>query len=109
MDDSRASNRGNQFPHESGIIDDENSDTVAHAIAPRGFARASREKNRGNIPKSGQPTIAKNGSSADQVAGDDFSGQRVDHQLFFTNQVIDDETKAFFGSTETMTKFFRTG
>src|SRR5258708_30418674 len=42
-------NRGNQFPHESGIIDDENSDTVAHAIAPRGFARASRERTAGTF------------------------------------------------------------
>src|SRR5882724_7158886 len=41
--------RGDQFPHESGIIDDENSDTVAHAIAPRGFARASRERTAGTF------------------------------------------------------------
>src|SRR5713226_5654198 len=35
--------RGNQFPHESGIIDDEDSDAFAHAMAPSGLARERRE------------------------------------------------------------------
>src|SRR5258708_37517202 len=30
---------GDEFPHESGIIDDGNTDTFAHAIAPSGVAR----------------------------------------------------------------------
>src|SRR5439155_22652875 len=35
---------GDQLPHEGGVIDDENSDALAHAIAPSGVARESRER-----------------------------------------------------------------
>src|SRR6184192_2205662 len=42
-------NCGDQFPHESGIIDNENSDTIAHAIAPSGVARDSRERTAGTL------------------------------------------------------------
>src|SRR5256884_2847467 len=34
--------RGDKLPHESGVIHDENSDALAHAIAPSGVARESR-------------------------------------------------------------------
>src|SRR6266481_5728457 len=36
--------RGDKLPHESGVIHDENSDALAHAIAPSGVARESRER-----------------------------------------------------------------
>src|SRR6266478_3696813 len=41
--------RGNQFPHESGIIDDEDSDAFAHAMAPSGLARERRERTAGTF------------------------------------------------------------
>src|SRR6266852_3053413 len=41
--------RGNQFPHESGIIDDEDSDELAHAIAPSGVARESSDRIAGTF------------------------------------------------------------
>src|SRR5258707_922988 len=42
-------NRGNQFPHQSGIVNDENADAFAHAIAPRGVARERRERTAGTF------------------------------------------------------------
>src|SRR5260370_269320 len=39
--------RGNKFPHERGIIDNEHSDSLAHAMAPRGEARERRERTAG--------------------------------------------------------------
>src|SRR5271169_2849773 len=41
--------RGNEFPHEGGIVDDENSDAGAHAIAPKGTARERRERTAGTL------------------------------------------------------------
>src|SRR5580700_2074575 len=41
--------RGNEFPHKGGIVDDENSDAGAHAIAPRGTARERRERTAGTF------------------------------------------------------------
>src|SRR5260370_27156281 len=40
---------GGQFPHESGIIDDENSDALAHAMAPSGVARERRGSISGTL------------------------------------------------------------
>src|SRR5580704_4294650 len=40
---------GNEFPHEGGIVDDENSDAGIHAIAPRGTARERRERTAGTF------------------------------------------------------------
>src|SRR6267143_311595 len=42
-------NRRDQFPHEGGIVDDENPDALAHAIAPSGVARARRERTAGTF------------------------------------------------------------
>src|ERR1700730_10369147 len=42
-------NRGNKLPHERGIVDDEDSDTLAHAIAPRGVERERRESTAGTF------------------------------------------------------------
>src|SRR5258708_11736246 len=42
-------NRGNQFPHQSGIVNDENADAFAHAIAPSGVARERRERTAGTF------------------------------------------------------------
>src|SRR3984957_2609970 len=42
-------NRRNEFPHESGVVDDENSDAGAHAMAPRGTARERRERTAGPL------------------------------------------------------------
>src|SRR5881394_599735 len=41
--------RGNQLPHERGIVYDEDSDALAHAIAPRGVARERRERIAGTF------------------------------------------------------------
>src|SRR6266852_77401 len=41
--------RGNQFPHQSGIVNDENADAFAHAIAPSGVARERRERTAGTF------------------------------------------------------------
>src|ERR1700741_4248216 len=40
---------GYQLPHESGIINDENSDAFAHAMAPSGVDRESRERTAGTF------------------------------------------------------------
>src|SRR6266481_8012900 len=40
---------GNQLPHESGIVDDQDSDAFFHAIAPRGRDRDSRERIAGTL------------------------------------------------------------
>src|SRR3982074_1459201 len=42
-------NCGNQLPHERGIIDDEDSNALAHAMAPRGVARERRESTAGTF------------------------------------------------------------
>src|SRR5215467_1764172 len=42
-------NRRDQLPHESGIIDDEDADAFAHAIAPRGAVRLRRERIAGTF------------------------------------------------------------
>src|SRR6266851_1262842 len=41
--------RGNKFPHERGIVDNEDSDALAHAMAPRGVARERRERTAGTF------------------------------------------------------------
>src|SRR5580693_493893 len=41
--------RRNEFPHEGGIVDDENSDAGAHAMAPSGTARERRERTAGTF------------------------------------------------------------
>src|SRR5713226_1393732 len=41
--------RGNELPHQRGIIDDENADSLAHAIAPNGVARERRERTAGTF------------------------------------------------------------
>src|ERR1700730_11605042 len=41
--------RGNELPHEGGIVDDENPDAGAHAVAPRGTARDRRERTAGTF------------------------------------------------------------
>src|SRR5882762_2495670 len=41
--------RGDQLAHEGGVIDDENSDALAHAIAPSGVARERRERTAGTF------------------------------------------------------------
>src|SRR6202048_2945171 len=41
--------RGNKLPHKRGIIDDQNSDALAHAIAPREVARERRESTAGTF------------------------------------------------------------
>src|SRR5271169_966011 len=41
--------RWNELPHKCGIVDDENSDAGAHAIAPRGTARERRERTAGTF------------------------------------------------------------
>src|SRR5580765_7926377 len=40
---------GNQFPHQRGIIDDENSNAIAHAMASSGIARERRERTAGTF------------------------------------------------------------
>src|SRR5579863_4382225 len=40
---------GNEFPHEGGIIHDEDSNAFAHAIASRGIARERRERTAGTF------------------------------------------------------------
>src|SRR5260221_442552 len=40
---------GNQLPHQRGIIDDQDSDALAHAMAPRGVARERRERTAGTF------------------------------------------------------------
>src|SRR6267378_7950129 len=42
-------NGGNEFPHERGIINNEDSDALAHAIAPKGVARERRERTAGTF------------------------------------------------------------
>src|SRR5690349_3248281 len=42
-------NRGDQLPHERGIVDDKDSNALAHAMAPRGFARERRESTAGTF------------------------------------------------------------
>src|SRR5580700_2821753 len=39
----------NEFPHQGGIVDDENSDAGAHATAPSGTARERRERTAGTF------------------------------------------------------------
>src|SRR5580693_9391761 len=41
--------RGNEFPHEGGIVDHQHSGAGAHAIAPRGTARERRERTAGTF------------------------------------------------------------
>src|SRR4029077_13691647 len=41
--------RGNELPHERGIIDDQDSNTPAHAMAPRGVARERRDNTAGTL------------------------------------------------------------
>src|SRR6266481_5441041 len=45
-------NRGNQFPHQRGIVDDEDSNTLHHAMAPSGFARERRDRTAGTFKMS---------------------------------------------------------
>src|SRR5712671_3797379 len=40
---------GDELPHQRGIIDDEYSDALAHAIAPKGVARERRERTAGTL------------------------------------------------------------
>src|SRR5579863_10366610 len=40
---------GNELPHQSGIIDDQDSDAGAHAMAPRGVARERRASTAGTL------------------------------------------------------------
>src|SRR5260370_6420487 len=42
-------NRGDQFPHKSGIINDKDSDAFTHAMAPRGVERTRRERTAGTF------------------------------------------------------------
>src|SRR5215470_1639437 len=42
-------NGRNELPHESGIIDNENADGLAHAMAPSGVARDRRESTAGTF------------------------------------------------------------
>src|SRR5229473_8200901 len=42
-------NRGDELAHQCGIIDDEDADPLAHAIAPSGVARDSRERTAGTF------------------------------------------------------------
>src|SRR5216684_1417384 len=42
-------NRGDQFPHKSGIINDENTNAFTHAMAPRGVERTKRERTAGTF------------------------------------------------------------
>src|SRR5216683_549557 len=42
-------NRGDQFPHKSGIINNEDSDAFTHAMAPRGVERTRRERTAGTF------------------------------------------------------------
>src|SRR5882724_13440548 len=42
-------NRGNQFPHQRGIVDDQDSNTLCHAMAPSGFARERRDRTAGTF------------------------------------------------------------
>src|SRR5712664_2024523 len=42
-------NRGNQFPHQRGIVNDEDSNTFCHAMAPSGFARERRDRTAGTF------------------------------------------------------------
>src|SRR6266403_2002923 len=42
-------NGGDELPHQRGIIDDEYSDALAHAIAPKGVARERRERTAGTL------------------------------------------------------------
>src|SRR5712672_1418107 len=40
---------GDELPHQRGIVDDEYSDALAHAIAPKGVARERRERTAGTL------------------------------------------------------------
>src|ERR1700730_11570582 len=42
-------NCGDELPHQCGIINDEDADPLAHAIAPNGVARDSRERTAGTF------------------------------------------------------------
>src|SRR6267142_160891 len=39
----------NQFPHERGIVNDQDSNTFCHAMAPSGFARERRDRTAGTF------------------------------------------------------------
>src|SRR5258708_37167075 len=41
--------RGNKLPHERGIVDNQDSDALAHAMAPRGVARERRDSTAGTF------------------------------------------------------------
>src|SRR6266852_2181179 len=42
-------NRGDQFPHQRGIVHDQDSNTFCHAMAPSGFARERRDRTAGTF------------------------------------------------------------
>src|SRR6267154_630362 len=44
--------------------------------------------------------IHQDGSSAHQVAGDNFGGKCLDHQLLFADHAVDDKTETLFGGTD---------
>src|SRR6266849_1427119 len=66
------------------------------------FAR----QNRGDIQDEDNRSVTENGSTADQVAGDELARQRFDHQFLFSNQAIHDETKSFFSFANDDDKMF---
>src|SRR6266403_1434119 len=53
-----------------------------------------------HIQNENNGAIAEDGRTTDQVAGYDFCGERLNEQLFFSNEAINKETKTFFGRAD---------
>src|SRR5208337_3357973 len=65
-----------------------------------GQRTAEPGENRRDVENQNDGAITQNGSAADQVAGNDFSGEGFDDQFFFADEAVHNETKALFGKTD---------
>ena len=78
--------RGNQLPHERGVIDYEDTDAFAHAIAPSGVARERRDKTAGTFRIRTTVPSPRIDAPLTRSLANDVSGQGLDDELFFADE-----------------------
>ena len=78
----------NQLPHQRGIIDHQDANSFAHAIAPTAGMRDRCETTAGTFRISTTVPSPEDGSAADHGRSDQLIFERLDDQLFFAHQAV---------------------
>src|SRR5256885_12277080 len=102
--------RGDQFPHESGVIDDENADTFAHAIAPSGVPREVRDRTAGTLRMRTTVPSPRKEAPLTRSLETISAGSALITSSSSPTKLSTRRPKRFSAAPMTMTKcFFRTG